>query len=144
MGAVSPTIPRVFTELGAACSHEDQNEPAKIPAGSRRLRDRYPPAGSHRMIIGSLQHAHAATITGSGGVKTYIDDMNLIGTVLRSSPQSFSWWTVVLLVLILLAWCAALTAAWIYLMRRIGRSANPGGESISTRRDRPLLIADAP
>ena len=96
------------------------------------------------MIIGPLQLAHAAAITGSGGVKTYIDDMNLIGTVLRSSPQSFSWWTVVLLVLILLAWCTALTTAWIYLMRRIGRSPNPGVESITAQLDRPLLIADTP
>ena len=95
------------------------------------------------MIIGSLLLARAAAITGDGGVKTYIDDMNLIGTVLHSSPQSFSWWTAVLLVLILLAWCATLTVAWIYLMRRTSRPPNPGGESITAQLDRPLLIADA-
>ena len=95
------------------------------------------------MIIGPLQFAHAAASTGSGGVKTYIDDMNQISSVLHSSPQSFSWWTAVLLVLILLAWCATLTVAWIYLMRRTSRPPNPNGESITAQLDRPLLIADA-
>jgi len=91
------------------------------------------------MIIGPLQLAHAATITGNGGVQTYMEDMDRINTVLSSAPQSFSWWTAVLLVLILLAWCAALTVAWIYLIRRVGKPPDAEVESISAPFDRPIL-----
>ena len=84
------------------------------------------------MIPGVQQLAYVTALTGSGGVKTYVEDMNRISAVLQTAPPAFSWWTAVLLVLILLAWCAALTTAWMYLNRRIGKASDPGsGESVT-------------
>jgi hypothetical protein len=56
-------------------------------------------------------------------VQTYMDDMDRIRAVLSAAPQTISWWTMPLLALIVLSWFAALAAGWIYLNRRVRRSA---------------------
>ena len=70
-----------------------------------------------------LQFPQAALRASAAGVQTYMDDMDRMRTVLSSAPQTTSWWTMALLALIVLSWFAALTAGWIYLNRRVRRSA---------------------
>ncbi len=62
----------------------------------------------------------------TGGVQAYLDDLERMRTVLSTPPQDFSWWTIVLLLLIVAIWIAALTAGWIYLNRRLHRSRDSG------------------
>ncbi len=73
-----------------------------------------------------LQLPHAALRADSSGVQAYLSDLEQMRGVLRASPQDFSWWTIVLLLLIVVTWIAGLTAGWIYLNRRLHRSRDSG------------------
>ena len=73
-----------------------------------------------------IQLPQAALRADSGGVQAYLDDLERMRAVLRASPQDFSWWTIVLLLLIVAIWLAALTAGWIYLNRRLHRPRDSG------------------
>lgn len=73
-----------------------------------------------------LQLPPATLRADSGGVQAYLDDLERMRTVLSAAPQDFSWWTIVLLLLIVMVWIAALTAGWIYLNRRLLRSRDSG------------------
>lgn len=58
----------------------------------------------------------------TGGVQAYTEDLERMRAILSATPPQFSWWTAVLLLLIVATWFAALTAGWIYLSRRLRRA----------------------
>lgn len=85
-----------------------------------------------------LLHAALASVEGAAA---YIDDMNRLRGVLSTAPEPFSWWTIVYLALMGLAWIAALVAGWMFLNRRFGGLRNrpaayaePAGPSTSASR----------
>lgn len=71
-----------------------------------------------------LQFPQAMLRADSGGVQAYTEDLERMRAILSAAPPQFSWWTAVLLLLIVAVWFAALAAGWIYLSRRLSRMRN--------------------
>lgn len=69
-----------------------------------------------------LQLPQAMLRADSGAVQAYTEDLVQMRAILNSTPPQFSWWTAVLLLLIVATWFAALAAGWIYLSRRLRRA----------------------
>jgi hypothetical protein len=89
------------------------DKPAAIFIGGVR-----PRAGGSPVTAGPFQLAQVTELAGARGTQVYAEDMQRMMAVLGTTPHTFPWGIATLLVLGLLAWCAALAAAWIYLKRR--------------------------
>lgn len=70
-----------------------------------------------------LQIAQAAMPAGGTGVQSYADDMARMDTVLNAPPELFPWWTMGLLLLLILA-CLGAMAAVLFLPGRVRRAQN--------------------
>jgi hypothetical protein len=77
------------------------------------------------MSAGPFHLLHVSALPDASGMQSYSEDMERIRAALDAAPAVFPWWTAALLVMLLLAWCAALTIAWNHLPQRRKMSSDP-------------------